>query len=69
MHQPSLDFEGVECEETNNDTTPQKEECSVTASAADNVVYLVDKVLEKEEEHKNKLYDGILSRIKHLDLS
>ena len=69
MHQPSLDFEGVECEETSNNTTPQKEECSVNDSAASNVVYLVDKVIEKEEQQKNKLYDGILSRIKHLDLS
>ena len=68
MHQTSLDFEGVEGAETSNDTTPQKEECS-NDSAASNVVYLVDKVIEKEEEQKNKLYDGILSRIKHLDLS
>jgi hypothetical protein len=60
--QATLDFErGESCEYprlANND-----EQCEDNSAV---VFSFADKLAEKEEEQTSKLYDGILSRIKHL---
>ena len=67
--QPKLDFERTEEREYCKYPRDLKTNCQNGSEANPGTIHsFAEKIAEKEEEHKNRLYEGILSRIKHLSL-
>jgi hypothetical protein len=69
VHQISLDFDGAKnCEPTcSEDGNIDSDDSNAESAESDAVVFsFADKVAKKVEAHESRLYEGILSRIKHL---
>lgn len=69
VHQISLDFDGgTNCEPTSSeDSNINSDNSNAESTESDAVVFsFADRLAKKVEAHESRLYEGILSRIKHL---